>query len=167
MKDALQSYMQVGIVHFMAYPECLKGEGPIYDTLTKIVEDEFFGAVEITWIKDPAERQRVKALLAASHMTVGYGAQPCLAQPEAEPEPLRPRRAQAGRGPSEGLHRRGGRGRGGGRGRAERPGPGRAPRRRRFKLLVDSVRRNSCSYAKSEDCGSSWRASTRSTTRSA
>ncbi len=70
--------MQVGIVHCMAYPECMKGEGPIYDTLTKIVEDEFFSAVEITWIKDPAERQRVKALLATSHMTVGYGAQPCL-----------------------------------------------------------------------------------------
>ena len=78
MRDALQSYMQVGIVHFMAYPECMKGEGPIYDTLTKIVEDEFFGAVEISWIKDPAERQRVKSLLAPSHMTVGYGAQPCL-----------------------------------------------------------------------------------------
>lgn len=78
MKDALQSYMQVGIVHFMAYPECMKGDGPIYDTLAKIVEDEFFGAVEITWIKDAAERQRVRALLAASHMAVGYGAQPCL-----------------------------------------------------------------------------------------
>ena len=78
MKDSLQSYMQVGIVHFMAYPECMKGEGPIYDTLTKIVEDEFFGAVEISWIKDPAERARVKALFATSHMTVGYGAQPCL-----------------------------------------------------------------------------------------
>jgi sugar phosphate isomerase/epimerase len=78
MKDSLQSYLQVGIVHFMAYPECMKGEGPIYDTLTKIVEDEFFSAVEITWIKDPAERQRVKALLATSHLTVGYGAQPCL-----------------------------------------------------------------------------------------
>jgi sugar phosphate isomerase/epimerase len=70
--------MQVGIVHFMAYPECMRGEGPIYDTLTKIVEDEFFAAVEITWIKDPAERARVKALLATSHLTVGYGAQPCL-----------------------------------------------------------------------------------------
>jgi sugar phosphate isomerase/epimerase len=78
VKDALQSYLQVGIVHFMAYPECMKGEGPIYDTLTRIVEDEFFSAVEITWIKDPAERQRVKSLLATSHMTVGYGAQPCL-----------------------------------------------------------------------------------------
>jgi sugar phosphate isomerase/epimerase len=78
VKDALQSYLQVGIVHFMAYPECMNGEGPIYDTLAKIVEDEFFSAVEITWIKDPAERQRVKSLLATSHMTVGYGAQPCL-----------------------------------------------------------------------------------------
>src|SRR3989304_804960 len=74
MRDALQSYMKVGIVHFMAYPECLKGEGPIYDTLTKIVEDDFFSAVEITWIKDPAERQRVKSLLAASGMTGGDGA---------------------------------------------------------------------------------------------
>ena len=78
MRDSLQSYMKVGIVHFMAFPDCMKGEGPIYDTLTKIVEDDFFSAVEITWIKDPAERKRVKNLLAASHMTVGYGAQPCL-----------------------------------------------------------------------------------------
>jgi sugar phosphate isomerase/epimerase len=78
MRDSLQSYMQVGIVHFMAFPQCGSGQGPIYDTLTKIVEDEFFSAVEITWIKDPDERKRVKGLLAASHMTVGYGAQPPL-----------------------------------------------------------------------------------------
>jgi sugar phosphate isomerase/epimerase len=70
--------MKVGIVHFMAFPNCIKGEGPIYDTLTKIVEDDFFSSVEITWIKDPAERQRVKSLLAASQMAVGYGAQPPL-----------------------------------------------------------------------------------------
>lgn len=78
MRDSLQSHMKVGIVHFMAFPQCGTGEGPIYDSLTKIVEDDFFSAVEITWIKDPAERRRVKSLLAASHLTVGYGAQPCL-----------------------------------------------------------------------------------------
>jgi sugar phosphate isomerase/epimerase len=78
MKDSLQSYMQVGIVHFMAFPECMKGEGPIFETVTRIAEDDFFSAVEITWIKDPGERKRVKSLLAASGMTVGYGAQPCL-----------------------------------------------------------------------------------------
>jgi sugar phosphate isomerase/epimerase len=70
--------MKVGIVHFMAFPECTKGEGPIYDTLTKIVEDDFFSSVEVTWIKDPAERKRVRSLLAASQMAVGYGAQPPL-----------------------------------------------------------------------------------------
>lgn len=78
MRDSLHTYMQVGIVHFMAYPQCLKGEGPIHDTLAKIVEDDFFSAVEVTWVKDPAERQRVKTLLATSHMTVGFGAQPAL-----------------------------------------------------------------------------------------
>ncbi len=78
MRDSLQSYMKVGIVHFMAFPECTKGEGPIYDTLTKIVEDDFFSSVEVTWIKDPAERKRVRSLLAASQMVVGYGAQPPL-----------------------------------------------------------------------------------------
>jgi len=78
MRDSLQSYMKVGIVHFMAFPECTKGEGPIYDTLTKIVEDDFFSSVEVTWIKDPAERKRVRSLLAASQMAVGYGAQPPL-----------------------------------------------------------------------------------------
>jgi sugar phosphate isomerase/epimerase len=78
MQDSLHNYMKVGIVHFMAYPECMKGEGPVYDTITKIVEDDFFSAIEITWIKDRMERKRVRQLLASSHMTVGYGAQPCL-----------------------------------------------------------------------------------------
>jgi len=78
MHESLQSYVKVGIVHFMAYPECMKGEGPIHDSLARIVEDEFFSAVEITWIKDAGERRRVQRLLAASGMTVGYGAQPLL-----------------------------------------------------------------------------------------
>ncbi|MFB3819754.1 MAG: sugar phosphate isomerase/epimerase family protein [Candidatus Methylomirabilales bacterium] len=78
MHESLQSYMKIGIVHFMAYPQCMKGEGPIHDTLARIVEDEFFSAVEITWIKDAGERKRVRTLLAASGMTVGYGAQPPL-----------------------------------------------------------------------------------------
>lgn len=78
MRDSLQNAMQVGIVHFMAYPECLKGEGPVYETLRRIVEDDFFSAVEVTTVKDPAERRRVISLLAASHMAVGYGAQPAL-----------------------------------------------------------------------------------------
>jgi sugar phosphate isomerase/epimerase len=68
--------MKVGIVHFMAYPEAGRPDGPILETITKIVEDAFFGAIEITSVPDPALRARVARLLDAAHMVVGFGAQP-------------------------------------------------------------------------------------------
>jgi sugar phosphate isomerase/epimerase len=68
--------MKVGIVHFMAYPEAQRADGPIFETVTKIAEDPFFGAIEITTIPDPAVRSQVARLLAGAHMAVGFGAQP-------------------------------------------------------------------------------------------
>jgi len=70
--------MKVGLVHFMAYPATLKGEGPIVETIKKLVLDEYFNAIEITTIKNAEERQVVKKMLETSHMTVAYGAQPRL-----------------------------------------------------------------------------------------
>jgi sugar phosphate isomerase/epimerase len=70
--------MKVGLVHFMAYPSTIKGEGPVFETLKKIVLDDYFTAIEITAIKDKDERKKVKTLLDASHMTIAYGAQPRL-----------------------------------------------------------------------------------------
>ena len=78
MNESLYKYMKVGLVHFMAYPSTIKGEGPVVETIKKIVLDEYFSAIEITTIKDPAEREAVKAMLESSHMTVAYGAQPRL-----------------------------------------------------------------------------------------
>src|SRR5712691_1707189 len=68
--------MKVGIVHFMAYPEAQRGEGPIPDTVAKIAEDPFFGAIEITTVPNPTERAQVARLLAGAHLVVGYGGQP-------------------------------------------------------------------------------------------
>ena len=78
MHDSLFKYMKVGLVHFMAYPATLKGEGPIVETIKKLVLDEYFNAIEITTIKNAEERQVVKKMLETSHMTVAYGAQPRL-----------------------------------------------------------------------------------------
>ncbi len=72
----LHSMIKVGIVHFMAYPDTMGGEGPIIETITKIAKDDFFGAIEITRIKDPAIRKQVAAIIAQSRLTVGFGAQP-------------------------------------------------------------------------------------------
>ncbi len=78
MKGSLSNYMKVGIVHFMAYPSTIKGEGPVLETITKIAEDDFFSAIEITQIKDSSVRKKVADLLKSSHMEVGFGAQPLL-----------------------------------------------------------------------------------------
>ena len=72
------NYCTMSIVHFMAFPETISGEGPIANSVAKIAEDPFFGAVEITWVKDPKERAAVKAVIEAAHIQVGYGAQPAV-----------------------------------------------------------------------------------------
>ena len=70
--------MKVGIIHFMIYPETMKGEGPILETLQKICQDDFFSAIEISWMKDPEIRKKARAMLEQSGLTVAYGAQPTL-----------------------------------------------------------------------------------------
>ena len=78
MQESMYKFMKVGIIHFMAYPQTMKGDGPILETLKKIAEDDFFTAVEVAWIKDPDVRGKAKDLLEASHLAVAYGAQPRL-----------------------------------------------------------------------------------------
>jgi sugar phosphate isomerase/epimerase len=78
MQDPLFKYMRVGLVHFMAYPATIKGEGPVVETIKKLALDDYFNAIEITTIKNPEERKAVKKMLETSHMTVAYGAQPRL-----------------------------------------------------------------------------------------
>lgn len=76
MNESIKKYMKVGLIHFMAYPSTMRGEGPIEETIKKIAVDSYFDAVEITWIKEAPVRERVKKLLDSSHMTVAYGSQP-------------------------------------------------------------------------------------------
>jgi len=78
MNEPIKKYMKVGLIHFMAYPQTMKGEGPIEETIKKIATDSYFDAIEITWIKDTAVKSRAKKILDTSHMTVAYGASPRL-----------------------------------------------------------------------------------------
>lgn len=78
MLESIHKYMKVGLVHFMAYPECMNGYGPIEETIKKVALDDYFDAVEVTWIKDKSVRNRIGKILETAHMTVGYGGQPRL-----------------------------------------------------------------------------------------
>ena len=76
MKEPWQSYLELGIVHFMAFPECLGGDGPQFDTLAEICHDPFFDAVDVGPMNDPEERRRCVALLRDCQMSVTFACQP-------------------------------------------------------------------------------------------
>jgi len=76
MREPLHHYMKVGIIHFMAYPACMKGEGPVLESLQTFIEDEFFQLVEMAPITDPAVRKEAMARAKAAKLTVGMAGQP-------------------------------------------------------------------------------------------
>jgi sugar phosphate isomerase/epimerase len=78
MTESWNNYMNVGTIHFMSFPEVMKGEGPVTETLEKILANDFFTAVEITTIKDLSVREAAKKMLKSSHVVSAYGAQPVL-----------------------------------------------------------------------------------------
>lgn len=68
-------HLKVGIVHPMAFPEVLKGEGPVVPTLKRIAEDDFFSAVDVTWVKDAAARKEAAVILKGSALQANFAAQ--------------------------------------------------------------------------------------------
>jgi sugar phosphate isomerase/epimerase len=141
--------MKLGIVHGMCFPECLAGEGPILETLTKIAEDGFFSAVDYGGCKDPSIKGDVAALLKASRLTVNFSAQPALLLPKlnlnALDEELRNKSIQAIKSCIDEAYEVG----------AEYltvlsgPYPGDADSEKGMALLIDSLKQL-CEYAKNK-----------------
>jgi len=57
---SIYRYMKLGIVHFKAYPQIVRGEGPIIETLKKLLEDDFWTAIEVGWMKDVKVRHEAR-----------------------------------------------------------------------------------------------------------
>jgi sugar phosphate isomerase/epimerase len=78
MKDPWQPYLQLGVVHNMAFPECLGGDGPQFDTLKEICYDPFFEAVDVGPMNDSGQRRDCASLLRDCQMTVTFACQPVI-----------------------------------------------------------------------------------------
>lgn len=72
MKDYVHSYMKMGIVQLMAFPDM-----DTVESIKKIAEDEFFGAIEIASIPGDI-RDEVVNILEASKLVIGYVGQAAL-----------------------------------------------------------------------------------------
>jgi Sugar phosphate isomerases/epimerases len=80
MNESMYKYLNVGLIHFMAYPETTKfnEQKNLIESIKKVLVDDYFNAIEITHIEDNNQREEVKKLLEQSHMKVAYGVQPRL-----------------------------------------------------------------------------------------
>ena len=78
MKEHWSNYFQMGIVHFMAFPGTIKGEGPVLETIQKVAEDDFFDFIEVGIMKDSETRKKARKIIETAHMGVGFGGQPGL-----------------------------------------------------------------------------------------
>jgi len=72
------AYMQVGLVHFMMYPEAMAGGDDVLASIEQVAADPFFQVLEITRIKNPEVRKKVRELADMAHVDLGFGAQPGL-----------------------------------------------------------------------------------------
>ena len=78
MNGSIQEYARIGIVHFMAYPACGGGDGPILESLTALAGDPLFEVLEVTRMNDPSTRKKARALAEAKGIELCFGAQPIL-----------------------------------------------------------------------------------------
>jgi sugar phosphate isomerase/epimerase len=72
------SYCGLSLVHFLAFPECGSGQGPILESVERIVLDDFFSGIEISRINDPATRKQVAKLIEQTHCKVDFGVHPII-----------------------------------------------------------------------------------------
>ncbi len=140
------SYCTLSIVHFMAFPECLGGEGPILETLAKIAEDAFFSGVEVGPMKDPGTRKEAARLIEQSHLRVSFGAQPAILlgklnlnslDPDQRAEAVAQVKARIDQAAEVGARRVA---------ILSGPDPGAADRPKAIEALIDSVKQL-CAYA--------------------
>lgn len=78
MEEPLSRFARVGIIHPMLWPEVSGGEGPILETLERLVADTFFQAVEVTTMADEETRLAARRLCEVGRVAVAFAAQPVL-----------------------------------------------------------------------------------------
>jgi sugar phosphate isomerase/epimerase len=78
MMESWEPLVDLSIVHFMIFPETMGGSGPMLETVSQIVDDDFFSMIEISHINDPQVRKQVAEVIETSHARVAFGAQPLI-----------------------------------------------------------------------------------------
>ena len=90
MDQPLCHSCKLGIVHFMAWPQCLTGAGPILESIAALATDTDFEVAEITRIRDPGVRREVRAIAEQARLELVYAAQPVILTDKLDPNSVNP-----------------------------------------------------------------------------
>lgn len=69
-------FMYLGNVHYMSYPLTMTGGGDALATIRATLEDDYFTAIEITWIREPEARRKVAEMLRYAGVPTVFSAGP-------------------------------------------------------------------------------------------
>ena len=83
VKESIHQYFKVGTLLWMSCP----AEDPL-TALKKIVCDDYFDAVELSHMEDPAVREHARKMTEEGLMYVGYGAHPTILGRKLNPNAL-------------------------------------------------------------------------------
>ena len=83
MNESIHKYFRVGTLLWMSFPG-----RDVLTSLKKIVCDDYFDAIELSHIEDPAVRKQAAQMLEQGMMYVGYGAHPTLLGQKLNPNAL-------------------------------------------------------------------------------
>jgi hypothetical protein len=72
MDGSRQEFMDLGVVQYVSFPQVMAGTGPVVETIERVLADEFFSAIEITYIEDTRIKRQVADLLSYSGMRVVF-----------------------------------------------------------------------------------------------
>ncbi|MDH4207940.1 MAG: hypothetical protein OEV76_03610, partial [Anaerolineae bacterium] len=76
MESNWRRHMDLGVVHYVSFPQVIAGTGPVVETIRRVLADEFFSAIEITYIEDEGVKRQVAELLSYSGLRVVFAGGP-------------------------------------------------------------------------------------------
>lgn len=88
MHEPIESYCRTGTVHFMLFPQCAEGNGPLVETFLQLASDVDLDVIEVGHVGDPAVRRDMAAIARAARVDVVVAAHPRLLAERLDPAAL-------------------------------------------------------------------------------
>lgn len=76
MHEPIEAYCRKGVVHFMLFPQCAAGEGPIVETFAQLASDPDLDVIEVGRVSQRSARRQIAEIAQTGGIQIACAAQP-------------------------------------------------------------------------------------------